>query len=247
MEVRTVKAQLDCPPLKINGAPAPLRQLIEDFENDLHHIGDFTYAYFSTPKTRNVKPVILSNYPDSWLKSYVASNYHLIDPIIKHAWHSITPFFWREARNAVQGVETDDFLKRSAKYQLSSGATFTLHDASGLFAALSLCNARQQNDFDQRIREKAADIQMSLIRFHDRLIKTRAPHELFPQPTQCKLSTRETGVLKWVAMGKSYSEIAEIFSISERTVKFHMSNVSSKLEVRTAKQAVYKAINMGMV
>ncbi|WP_135185857.1 response regulator transcription factor, partial [Pseudomonas syringae] len=59
--------------------------------------------------------------------------------------------------------------------------------------------------------------------------------------------TRETGVLKWVAMGKSYSEIAEIFSISERTVKFHMSNVSSKLEVRTAKQAVYKAINMGMV
>ncbi|KWT06035.1 hypothetical protein AL047_22445 [Pseudomonas syringae pv. broussonetiae] len=70
MEVRTVKAQLDCPPLKINGAPAPLRQLIEDFENDLHHIGDFTYAYFSTPKTRNVKPVILSNYPDSWLKSY---------------------------------------------------------------------------------------------------------------------------------------------------------------------------------
>ncbi|KPW64980.1 LuxR transcriptional regulator [Pseudomonas syringae pv. broussonetiae] len=178
--------------------------------------------------------------------SYVASNYHLIDPIIKHAWHSITPFFWREARNAVQGVETDDFLKRSAKYQLSSGATFTLHDASGLFAALSLCNARQQNDFDQRIREKAADIQMSLIRFHDRLIKTRAPHELFPQPAQCKLSTRETGVLKWVAMGKSYSEIAEIFSISERTVKFHMSNVSSKLEVRTAKQAVYKAINMGM-
>lgn len=96
-----MKAQLDCPPFKINGAPAPLRQLIEDFENDLQHIGDFTYAYFSTPKTRKAKPVILSNYPDSWLKSYVASNYHLIDPIIKHAWHSITPFFWREARNAV--------------------------------------------------------------------------------------------------------------------------------------------------
>ncbi|RMQ25776.1 Transcriptional regulator PsyR [Pseudomonas syringae pv. delphinii] len=50
-----------------------------------------------------------------------------------------------------------------------------------------------------------------------------------------------------MAMGKAYSEIAEIFSISERTVKFHMSNVSSKLEVRTAKQAVYKAIKMGMV
>lgn len=57
--------QLDCPPLKINAAPAPLRQLIEDFENDLHRIGDFTYAYFSSPKTRTVKPVILSNYPDS--------------------------------------------------------------------------------------------------------------------------------------------------------------------------------------
>ncbi|POD81315.1 LuxR family transcriptional regulator [Pseudomonas syringae group genomosp. 3] len=247
MEVRTVKNQLDYPPLKINGTPAPLRQLIEDFENDLHHIGDFTYAYFTTPKARKAKPIILSNYPDSWLKSYIASNYHLIDPIIKHAWHSITPFFWREARNAVQCVETDDFLKRSAKYQLSSGATFTLHDASGLFAALSLCNAKQQHDFDQRIRDKAADIQMSLIRFHDRLIKTRAPHELFPPTVNCKLSSRETDILKWVAMGKAYSEIAEIFSISERTVKFHMSNVSSKLEVRTAKQAVYKAIKMGMV
>ncbi|RMO98473.1 Transcriptional regulator PsyR [Pseudomonas syringae pv. philadelphi] len=242
-----MKEQLDCSPITINGAAGPLRQLTEDFEKELLRFGDFTYAYFSTHKTRKARPIILSNYPASWLKSYTASSYHLIDPIIKHAWHSITPFFWREAKTIAQDVEAHAFLARSAKYQLSSGATFTLHDADGLFAALSLCNTRQQTDFDQRIRDKAADIQMSLIRFHDRLTKTRAPHELFPQASRATLSSREIDVLRWVAMGKAYSEIAEIFSISERTVKFHMSNVSSKLEVRNAKQAVYKAINMGMV
>ncbi|MFH7451111.1 autoinducer binding domain-containing protein, partial [Pseudomonas syringae pv. tagetis] len=77
-------------------------QLIEDFEKDLQHSGDYKYAYFTTPTTRNAKPVILSKYPDSWLKSYVASNYHLLDTIIKHARNSNPTFFWREASKAQQ-------------------------------------------------------------------------------------------------------------------------------------------------
>ena len=61
------------------------------------------------------------------------------------------------------------------------------------------------------------------------------------------LSDRELGVLKWVVMGKAYSEIATIHAISVRTVKFHMANIVDKLCVCNAKQAVYKAVSLGLV
>ena len=239
--------QFNCPDTHLSEEQSPFFRLTQELEKKLKSMGDFTYAYFTTAKTRKVKPVILSNYPDPWLKLYVAANYHLIDPIINYALRSIKPFFWQEVRQQANDICTHDFFRRSEQYQLSSGATFTLHDATGLFASLSLCNIAHEDDFEQRVRYHGAEIQMALIRFHDQLLAIKPMCELFSEPQDNQLSTRELGILKWVVMGKAYSEIADIFSISERTVKFHMSNVSSKLHVRNAKQAVYKAINMGMV
>ena len=86
-----------------------------------------------------------------------------------------------------------------------------------------------------------------LIQFHSSLTASFTPNKLFPELDDASLSDREMGVLKWVVMGKAYSEIAAIHAISVRTVKFHMSNIVNKLQVCNAKQAVYKAVSLGIV
>jgi LuxR family quorum-sensing system transcriptional regulator ExpR len=217
------------------------------FERRLQSLDGCHYAYFVTHKGRQVKPRIFSNYPEPWLEVYKAADYHLIDPVINHGMKCIAPFSWREALESAEPGQGKDVFALSEKYQISMGFTFNLHDSNGLFAALSICNTEHRVDFEQVVMRRTAEIQMMLIQFHNCLTASFAPNELFPELGDASLSDREMGVLKWVVMGKAYSEIAAIHAISIRTVKFHMSNVVNKLQVCNAKQAVYKAVSLGIV
>lgn len=52
------------------------------------------------------------------------------------------------------------------------------------------------------------------------------------------LTKREAQIMEWAVKGKTAWEIATILSISERTVKFHFSNIYQKLNVTNRQQAV---------
>jgi DNA-binding NarL/FixJ family response regulator len=62
-------------------------------------------------------------------------------------------------------------------------------------------------------------------------------------PRNVDLSERELEVLTWSARGKTSDEIAQILSLTKRTVDFHMDNARAKLGVATRIQAVVKAIS----
>ncbi|MCX8062774.1 MAG: response regulator transcription factor [Anaerolineales bacterium] len=61
------------------------------------------------------------------------------------------------------------------------------------------------------------------------------------------LSPRETEVLRLVATGISNKEIAERLFISEGTVKNHLSNILSKLNVKDRLQAVIRGRELGIL
>ncbi len=58
---------------------------------------------------------------------------------------------------------------------------------------------------------------------------------------------RESEVLYWASMGKTYGEIAAIASISPSTVKFHMRNIVVKLGVSNARQAIRLGVELGLM
>ena len=60
-----------------------------------------------------------------------------------------------------------------------------------------------------------------------------------------RLTEREKEVLKWVAAGKSNWEIGRILRISERTTKYHISNILSKLNISNRVQAAAFASLVG--
>ncbi len=61
------------------------------------------------------------------------------------------------------------------------------------------------------------------------------------------LTERETEVLRLMAQGQANKEIARSLNISEKTVKVHVSNILSKLGVRSRTQATLYAIRIGLV
>ena len=61
------------------------------------------------------------------------------------------------------------------------------------------------------------------------------------------LSPRERGVLRLVAAGLSNRQIGETLSISERTVKFHVTAIFNKLGAENRAQAVAIAAERGLL
>ncbi len=61
------------------------------------------------------------------------------------------------------------------------------------------------------------------------------------------ITNREREVLELMARGKSNKEIASALSITERTAKFHVSSIMSKLDAHNRTQAVSIATQRGLV
>ena len=61
------------------------------------------------------------------------------------------------------------------------------------------------------------------------------------------LTARELEVLRQMALGRSNKEIAGALSISDETVKTHVGNVLSKLQVENRAQAIVQALKRSLV
>jgi DNA-binding NarL/FixJ family response regulator len=62
-----------------------------------------------------------------------------------------------------------------------------------------------------------------------------------------QLTAREKEVLGYVAKGFSYSEIANIINVSGHTVTSHIKHIYKKLSVRSRGEAVFEAMQLGII
>ena len=72
-------------------------------------------------------------------------------------------------------------------------------------------------------------------------------HQQNVKPDVSALTERETEVLKLVARGLPNQAVAEQLHIGEGTVRFHVSNILSKLQLENRTQAVLYALREGLV
>lgn len=61
------------------------------------------------------------------------------------------------------------------------------------------------------------------------------------------LTKRETQVLSLVVKGLSYQEIAQHMSLSIHTIGTHIQNIYRKLSVTSRSEAVYEAVQLGLI
>ena len=66
-------------------------------------------------------------------------------------------------------------------------------------------------------------------------------------PRNSTLTKREKQILNGIAEGNSSQEIADQFTVSKRTVDFHLANIYLKFGVKNRIQAVNKARNLNLL
>ena len=82
-----------------------------------------------------------------------------------------------------------------------------------------------------------------------RKLMEQVAHQSAPshEPQAENLTERELDVINLVAQGHSNQEIARLLVISEKTVKTHISNILSKLQLEDRTQLAIYAIKKGLV
>lgn len=208
-------------------------------------IEQFAY-YVENRRNASAQPVIFSNYPKKWLSVYREKRLHSRDPVIRYAYNSVIPFSWSDAINHEITHQERLFLDQSSTLFHHNGYTFTLNDAKGNIALLSVSNPSGKKRFNQIVEKHKSTLQMSLIELHhDYLINfSKRPRTMIKNS---ELTDREKDILSWCCKGKTYAEISIIIGITERTVKFHMLNIVKKLKVTNTKEAIFRANKLNLV
>jgi DNA-binding NarL/FixJ family response regulator len=147
----------------------------------------------------------------------------------------------------MDGIEATKVIRRDFSDTEVIALTSVLEDNAvvGAIRAGAIGYLLKDTEADELVRaiKAAASGQVQLSpKAAERLMREiRAPES--PE----KLTDRETEVLRLLAEGKANKEIARELSISETTVKTHVSNILMKLDVPSRTQAALYAVRIGLV
>lgn len=218
-------------------------------DRKLSSLGSPEYAYTVIRKKDPSDALIISSYPEEWVDLYRANNFQLTDPVVLTAFKRSSPFVWDENITLM----SDKIFCLSRRYNIVNGFTFVLHDSMNSLALLSvILGGSGEEDLEKRISSDRGAMQMLLIDINEQMYRLagsvsssrRKHHTDTEKPI---FTPRESEVLYWASMGKTYGEIATITSISLSTVKFHMGNIVVKLGVSNARQAIRLGVELGLI
>ncbi|HXV30980.1 MAG TPA: LuxR C-terminal-related transcriptional regulator, partial [Sinorhizobium sp.] len=176
---------------------------------------------------------------------YLSRGLHRIDPILKLALGGVRPVEWATARRRFP--ECEPLFQAAEEIGLSTeGVALPLPSPAGRMALLAICANMSPAEWSAYRRRHLRDFQLAANLFHASMLEHAAMAGAIDE-RDMRLTCRETEVLTWSAAGKSYWEIATILGISERTVRFFMTNARRKLNVVSNTQAVAQAVRHALI
>jgi LuxR family quorum-sensing transcriptional regulator LasR len=189
---------------------------------------------------------IFSGYPEEWSRTYQEANYIRIDPVVRHCLlsQSNLPLVWSD--EVFSAPVEKAFWEDAQGHGVASGVTIPIRGIMGEVALLSVANP------ERAYKTRSHDLQMIGSAYllgayvQEAIRRLVFNKELVHAPPE-QLSPRELECLKWWVSGKTVDEIGLILGRSERTIRFHLTNVKHKLGAAGKAQAIAKAVQLKLV
>lgn len=184
------------------------------------------------------------NYSSDWLNKYTSEKMHHVDPTFSHCICKSTPLIWSPEIFSAQ--KQKEMYEEACGYGVRSGVTLPIHGAKGELGIVCFVNDIKP---DKHFHQDARRTLPKLSYFRDFIFESSLQFMKPSSQTRKTISvTRcELECLKWCAAGKSSWEIGQILDCTEATVNFHFGNIRRKFNITSRRQAVVKAIKLGMI
>lgn len=176
--------------------------------------------------------------PQEWTRLYKKNKFIDVDPVVKFAFQHEEPVRWVDAYQDADSNQ-QRFIDIARDFNLADGlSNGVIADRKNGVATIVSTIFADTNPSTQQL----AALQILLPHLNEAIAYSGIWDLELP-----RLTERELEALKWAKVGKSYWETGRIMNISERTVRFHLSNVYKKLNVINRTQAVARAVKVGYI
>ena len=187
---------------------------------------------------------VVLNYPMEWHEHYTANGYQSHDPVHAYVAQTKEVFAWKDLDEKLGGLTLmqKKVMNEAAEIGIRNGlcvaTSNTPSNLSGIAAATTENKDAAYID---------PDLFDAYCRQYYKCFKRLALKDT-PLPIQnVNLTPREHEILRWISLGKTDDEIAEILVINIGTVRFHTQSIFRKLEVHNRPYAVFKAVRLGLL
>ena len=178
------------------------------------------------------------SYPTEWLTLYQNKSFHEKDPIAKENFSNFKLQYWADTYK--KHHIDKEFIRISEDFNLTNGyACGTINHSRTEGSLLSM-----SGDLENHPRH---DYILNNISPHMHVAFSNVLRKQNKHKSLLQISIREKEVLNWVKYGKSTWDISMILNISERTVKYHMNNIMTKLDAVSRSHAVAIALAKGLI
>jgi DNA-binding CsgD family transcriptional regulator len=180
--------------------------------------------------------------PKEWIKEYRSKNYAMADPVIQYALTADGIFSWHDAFSSTDTPRGREVITRARTYGLHRGYSYLMRTSKSEnqdIKLLSLSNVSPKSnvEFEHIITTLGA----AAFYLMENIIDNKK--SIYKEV----LNANELQILDWSAKGKSIWEISQITNISERTIKYHLTNTYRKLQASNKTQAVSAALKLGLL
>lgn len=191
--------------------------------------------------------IFISGYPKDWWEKYKGDNLLLSDPTVAYCSANILPITWEDLRKLPLPDGRWDLktLDAASSHGLKLGLSVPIHTSLSESAIFSLAS-NQINTMQANKAELSMPYAHLFGAYLHESVRRVFRDKSIPL-SHVKLTEREKQCLMWAAEGKTTWETSQILNISERTVIFHLQNVTKKLNVSNRSHAVARALCTGLI
>ncbi|MDH4087366.1 MAG: LuxR family transcriptional regulator [Nitrospira sp.] len=186
--------------------------------------------------------VLNVNFPQIWLFQYWKNRYGDVDPVLHALVRSQKAQVWNQVYADVKSEREKEFIETAASFGLSDGVTVgSLDPSCGVTSFFAFAGG------EPALHARHVKF-LDYLGQHLHLALLRSSPKLSCSNNNCvtTLSPREVTILNWIKNGKTNWEIAQITGVTERTIRFHVESIFSKLDVTSRTQAVAVAVQHGL-
>ena len=187
--------------------------------------------------------VLNVSYPEEWIRLYWQKGYFDVDPVLQMALREPGTQHWETTyRKSTSTEKQREFMAAAKEFGLGDGITTGSADpACGIATFCSFASAERVD-----AKRYVPLVEYFGYHVHLALLRTAPKSSRAVAPCVRELTLREMTILNWVKNGKTNWEIATIMGVTERTIRFHVENIFSKLDVTSRSHAVATAIEHGL-
>ncbi|WP_316013643.1 LuxR family transcriptional regulator [Roseobacter sp. HKCCA0434] len=185
--------------------------------------------------------IMADGFPEDWVCEYISDELYKVDPIPELAAQMTRPFRWSDtARLASLARRQRDYLETMQDRGIGDGLAIQVFGPG-------LRNGYVGLGFPQGTVPSSArvisELQMAAQVAHQRYCEM-TDNEVWQRP---ELSPREREILRWIARGRSNSQISQVLNISPHTVDAHLRKIYDKLGVTDRTSAAIVGLGSSLI